>query len=64
MIAVVAGLSDQSFFNKGAIIHSLRIAHTSSVAFNDLFFRSQWQEDTREVEASKYDLNYIGLTGE
>lgn len=26
-------------------------------------FRDRTQEDPREVEASKYDLNYIGLTG-
>jgi len=30
----------------------------------DVFsFRDRSQEDPREVEASKYDLNYIGLTG-
>lgn len=27
-------------------------------------FRDRSQEDPREVEASKHDLNYIGLTGE
>lgn len=27
-------------------------------------FRDRTQEDPREVEASKYDLNYIGLTGD
>ena len=26
-------------------------------------FRDRTQEDSREVEAAKYDLNYIGLTG-
>jgi hypothetical protein len=26
--------------------------------------RDRTQEDSREVEAAKYDLNYIGLTGE
>ena len=26
-------------------------------------FRDRSQEDSREVEAAKYDLNYIGLTG-
>lgn len=25
--------------------------------------RDRTQEDPREVEAAKYDLNYIGLTG-
>lgn len=25
--------------------------------------RDRTQEDSREVEAAKYDLNYIGLTG-
>ena len=26
--------------------------------------RDRTQEDSREVEAAKHDLNYIGLTGE
>lgn len=54
--------------NEGTLIAAdAKLGFDDSAAYRqkDLFaMRDQSQEDPREVAASKYDLNYIGLDGE
>ena len=53
--------------NSSHLTHLSRTHHTypdpSLIAGATFMHRDRTQEDPREVEAAKYDLNYIGLTG-